>query len=263
MPMDHKTFAGSLQEQMALDDILLTPVEVPPAYTAVVERLRRVVALGLVLPGERLPSERALADSFGVSRVTVREALRVLQGEGVIVTKRGGTGGAIVSSREVSIEQIREELRRARPQLDQLFEFRIAVEGMAARLAAARRDAGQMRRLIASHRSVLESEDVGAFRRADSEFHLTVAEASGNEMLCRAIEDARGSMFNSFDVLPFRLLRETTAAGHAEVIEACRDRRPDDAAEAMTTHLTHAHEEVVRALLEELPVPPNGPHGPR
>src|SRR3954453_15053226 len=102
-------------------DDLLTPVEVAPAYAAVVDRLRRSIALGVVAPGEKLPPERTLADGLGVSRLTVREALRVLQGEGLIVTKRGGSGGAVVTSREVTAEEIRAEVRRTRPQIDEVF----------------------------------------------------------------------------------------------------------------------------------------------
>ena len=75
------------------DEFLMRPLVTPSAYAAVVERIRRALALGVLLPGERLPAERALAEELGVSRVTVREALRVLQGEGLLVTKRdsGGT----------------------------------------------------------------------------------------------------------------------------------------------------------------------------
>jgi DNA-binding FadR family transcriptional regulator len=233
---------------MAIEDGLLSPIQIPPAYAAVVERLRRMVALGQVLPGERLPSERMLAETFGVSRVTVREALRVLQGEGLIVTKRGGAGGAVIASREVSVEQIRQELRRARPQIDQLFEFRTAVESVAAKLAAERHDRQHMRRLADSQRTLLDSKDVGEFRRADSSFHLTVAGASHNLMLYRAIEDARASMFNSFDALPFKVLRESTASGHAAVIRACEVRDGDAASTAMAEHLKQAHDEVISAV---------------
>src|SRR5688572_12085249 len=110
------------------DDALLAPLDVPPAYAAVVDRLRRSIALGIVAPGERLPSERALAAGLGVSRVTVREALRVLQGEGIIVTKRGGAGGAIVTPRAMTAEDVRADFARTRPRIEQVFEFRLAVE---------------------------------------------------------------------------------------------------------------------------------------
>src|SRR5260370_20628724 len=70
----------------------LVPVTVPAAYEQVVQRIRRMITLGEVLPDEHLPTERALAESFHVSRVTVREALRILQGEGLIESRRGPAG---------------------------------------------------------------------------------------------------------------------------------------------------------------------------
>ena len=73
----------------------LVPLTIPAAYEHVVEPIRRMITLGEVLPGEHLPTERVLAESFQVSRVTVREALRILQGEGLIESRRG-PGGATV-----------------------------------------------------------------------------------------------------------------------------------------------------------------------
>src|ERR1700747_3390627 len=74
----------------------LVPVTVPAAYESVVPRIRWMITLGEVLPDEHLPTERALAESFQVSRVTVREALRILQGEGLIDARGrpGGGGGS-------------------------------------------------------------------------------------------------------------------------------------------------------------------------
>ncbi len=65
-------------QAMSHDDFLVAPLHTPPAYAAVVERIQRALTLGLLVPGDRLPAERALSQGMGVSRVTVREALRVL-----------------------------------------------------------------------------------------------------------------------------------------------------------------------------------------
>lgn len=235
---------------MAARDVLFAPLDIPPAYAAVVDRLRRSIALGIVLPGEKLPPERTMAENLGVSRVTVREALRVLQGEGVIVTKRGGAGGAIVTSRDVSIEQIRSEYRRTRPQIDEVFEFRLAVETTAARLAAERRTDAGLHQLTECQDALLASDGIGGFRRADSAFHLAVADASGNAMLRQSIEDARAATFDSMDVHPFRVLRESSAAGHAAVIKAIDRGRADAAAAAMAEHLHQAHAEVLSVLFD-------------
>ena len=229
---------------MTTDDVLLAPLKVPPAYDAVVHRLRRAIALGIVLPGEKLPPERTLAESLGVSRVTIREALRVLQGERLIVTKRGGSGGAVVTARDLTFEQLRE----SRAQIREVFEFRLAVEGMAARLAAERRDDADLLHLAESQTALLASSGIGDFRRADSEFHLAVADASRNPMLRASIEDARAATFEWFDVRPFRVLRETSAEGHAAVIAAIDDHCGDGAASAIVEHLHEAHGEVLAAL---------------
>lgn len=233
---------------MAADDVLLAPLHVPPAYSAVVARLRRAIALGIVLPGERIPPERTLAEHLGVSRVTVREALRVLQGEGILTTKRGGSGGSIVTARDLTLEQLRQELHGTRSQIEDVFEFRLAVEPMAARLAAARRSDVDLERLEQCQRGLLASEGIDDFRRADSEFHLTVADASRNAMLRQSIEDARAATFEWFDVGPFRVQRESSAAGHAEVIDAIARQQQDEAAAAMAEHLHQAHDEVMVAL---------------
>lgn len=229
------------------DDSLLAPLEVPPAYAAVVDRLRRSIALGIVAPGERLPSERALSTGLGVSRVTVREALRVLQGQGLIVTKRGGSGGAIVTP---LLAHSGDALADAsvRNRIERVFEFRLAVETMAARLAAQRRGDADVAILARCQEAVRASERSGDFRRADSTFHLAVADASGNPMLRQSIEDARAVAFNVLDARPFRVLREATAAGHGAVLDAIAARRPDAAAEAMAEHLDVARRELFDAL---------------
>jgi DNA-binding GntR family transcriptional regulator len=220
---------------------VLQPVHLMPAHAVVADRLRRSIALGEVLPGERLPSERSLAQGLQVSRLTVRAALRVLQDEGAIVTRRGGTGGAFVTTRARPIDEDR---------VREVFEYRLAVETGAARLAAARRTQADLARLAEQDRAIRRAADAGAFRRADSAFHLAVADASGNGMLRLAIEDARAATFDAFDALPFRVLRATTARGHAAVARAIEAGDGDAAAQAMAEHLARALDELLAVLRE-------------
>jgi len=230
-----------------MSDFLLRPLETPPAYAAVVERVRRAVALGVLLPGDRLPAERVLAEALGVSRVTVREAIRVLQGEGLLITKRG-SGGTVVSPEAAALDADGggSDLTRMR----EAFEVRLAVETMAARLAAERgRDADpDLAHLDACQEALESSPDVHAFRRADSEFHLTVARLAGNDMLRQVVEDARAAAFSRLDRLDFAVLHETSVRGHAEVIDAIRAGDPEAAAAAMAAHLKQAHDEVYSVL---------------
>jgi DNA-binding FadR family transcriptional regulator len=192
-----------------------------------------------VLPGERLPAERTLARDLRVSRLTVREALRTLQEEGAIVTRRGAAGGAYVVGRSGTLDPAH---------MLEVFEFRLAVETAAARLAAERRTTADLERL-AEHGGALEtSEDAGAFRRADSAFHLAIADASANAMLRASIEDARAATFDAFDEIPFTVLRDTTADGHAAIARAIERRDGADAAGTMAAHLERALAEVLAVL---------------
>ena len=201
------------------EDYLLRPLDAPPAYAAVGDRVRRAVALGVLLPGERLPAERVLAEGLQVSRVTVREALRVLQGEGLLITKRGSSG-TIVSPTVTSMGAEGEYNQRLR----EVFELRLAVETMAARLAAERGVPRDIQWLDTCQKALESSRDVHAFRRADSEFHLAVARMSGNSMLHQVVEDVRAAVFSRLDRHDFAVIYESSIRGHAVVIEAIKGR---------------------------------------
>src|SRR4051794_32910981 len=103
----------------------LAPLTVPAAYEVVTNRLKRAIHLGTVSPGERLPPERELARRLGVSRVTLREALRVLQADGYIVTRHGAHGGPEVTAPP---EVLRAALRERLPEFEELIAFRSVVE---------------------------------------------------------------------------------------------------------------------------------------
>jgi GntR family transcriptional repressor for pyruvate dehydrogenase complex len=232
---------GSLQGMPG--DFLLRPVDAPPAYAAVVDRVRRAVALGVLLPGERLPSERVLAEGLQVSRVTVREALRVLQGEGLLITKRGSSG-TMVSPTLTSLGAEDEYNQRLR----EVFELRLAVETMAARLAAQRGVPQDMTWLDKCQKALQSSGDVHAFRRADSEFHLAVARMSGNSMLHQVIEDVRAAVFSRLDRHDFAVIYESSIRGHGAVIEAIKANDPAAASAAMAAHIEEARDEVMAVL---------------
>lgn len=227
------------------DEFLLRPLDTPPAYAAVVDRIRRAMALGVLLPGDRLPAERALAEELGVSRVTVREALRVLQGEGLLVTKRGNSG-TVVSPTVTNREEHGEYDKR----IAEVFELRLAVETMAAQLAAERVSPQDIQRLRECQAALESSSDMHSFRRADSEFHLTVARISANGMLSNVVEDVRAAVSARLDRYDFAVIYESSIRGHASVIDAIAKHDPEAAAAAMAAHIQEARAEVMAVLSE-------------
>ena len=110
--------------------------------TSLTDRLITAIAVGDYSPGERLPPERDLAASLGVSRATLRQALQHVTELGLIETRRGRAGGAFVASaswEDVAPEVARRTLEIEIPRLLDLYDYRCMVEGMIARAAAERR----------------------------------------------------------------------------------------------------------------------------
>lgn len=215
------------------------------AYELVADQVRRAIHIGRFLPGDKLPPERELANQLGVSRTTVREAIRVLEGEGLVESRRGATGGLRVISRAVSEEILRETMRARLEQIENVFDFRIANEVTAAGLAAERRSAADLAAMEAAldvmrmHGPDADGDPVhhvAAFRAADSDFHLAVASASRNPLLVRAVEDARAAMFVPIGAI-FSRLEDTANEFHQEIHAGIEARDRVRAQESMRAHI--------------------------
>ena len=147
----------------------------------VYQRLRGAIMAGALAPDERLYEQRIAAD-LGVSRTPVREALAMLDAEGLVVS--GRNGGTIV--RRVSVDEVRET-----------YDVRAVVEGHAARLAAERITAEQLavlRRLDDRMKRAMdgphpvENEHVRSLGELNAEFHRAIGAATGNRVLARTME---------------------------------------------------------------------------
>jgi GntR family transcriptional repressor for pyruvate dehydrogenase complex len=156
-----------------------------PVYLQVAEQLREAILDGRLTPGESLPAERELAESFGASRASIREALRALQAQGLIVG--GGAPSRAVVAGDVdrpARDALVDLLRLDRVDLDDLVEFRCLLEADAVRRAARRSDNAR----LSEAREALDAmsaADVSteAFDAADVRFHVALVRACGNEAM--------------------------------------------------------------------------------
>jgi GntR family transcriptional repressor for pyruvate dehydrogenase complex len=212
-------------------------VTVPAAYAVVVDHLRREIHLGRYAPGEKLPPERVHAEQLGVSRVTLREAVRVLEGEGLVEVRRGQTGGTMIRGAQGTSAELRRALRRRLDDVLAIQEFRLAIEPLAAARAAEHRTAAAVKDLRRSLKDLEASTDIGTFRRADSAFHLTIARSADCPPLERAVEDARIAMFEPLDALAFDIVLPSAVEAHTAILEAIESRDPDAARAGMDAHI--------------------------
>jgi GntR family transcriptional regulator, transcriptional repressor for pyruvate dehydrogenase complex len=216
----------------------LAPVTAVPAHELVLEQLRRSIHLGQFVAGDKLPPERELARQLGVSRTTVREAVRVLEEDGMVEIRRGSTGGIIVRTRTTRPAELVRRLREC----EDILDFRIAVETAAARLAAQRRTAADIAALDRAFQAVEQVFLTGAvdcvsvWVRVDTDFHVMIARIARNEYLAAAVEDARANMFMPIGVV-FGHLTERAHDQHRELRDAICAGDPGRAAEAARNHI--------------------------
>ena len=217
---------------------MLRPVRAGNGFEEALEQILQVVRLGLVPGGERLPAERELAERLGISRVTLREVLKVLPGPGA-----GGEQARPVR-RHVRAARARtrhgeDELRRrvAAVDIEDTLRFREVLEVGAAGLCAAHglTDEGADRlrtALAATHDAPLAD-----YRRLDTLLHLTLAELSGSPTLTAQYAAVRATLNDLLDCIPLLVRNlEHSQHQHTALVEAVLDGDADAAREVMREH---------------------------
>ena len=234
--------AGTLKET-------LEPVRHRKVYEEVATRIRRLIADGQLKPGDKLPPERELAAALGVSRTSVRDAIRTLQVSGLLEPRQGE--GTVV--RELSTEKlvapIASALLARRDLLADLLDVRKMIEPAMARQAAHRATADEIRQMEAIlTRQAAKLEAGGLAVEEDSAFHDMIARASRNQVVLKVIDVLMDLLRDGRErSLQVRGRPQRSLRGHRQILEAIRRRDDDAAARAMLSHL----EQIEEMLLPE------------
>lgn len=220
----------------------LSALQSPASHLSVADEIRRLIALGMLAPGDRLPTEREFAERLGIGRLTARRAVRLLVEEGLVATQKGRSGGTFVLDDKHGPMRGVEVTQHLVRDVSDNYDFRLGVEPRAARLAAER--AEEMERLAL--RGLVEGEptSVRAFRALDSRFHLAIASASHNRLLIEAVSKSRAELFRWADPVWERLEWSAVpteerdfARGHRPIAEAVKNGEVDAAEQRMIDHL--------------------------
>jgi DNA-binding FadR family transcriptional regulator len=225
---------------------LLRPVRAGNAFEETVERLLTVIKLGVVGPGERFPAERELAAQLGISRLTLREALRELQQAGYVESRRGRSGGTFVIYTRPAPDagELRRVALRHGHQLTDALVFRLAVETGAAQTLAELMSqpgpgpASQARDVLLARLRDVHAASPPDYRRLDTLFHLSIAELTGSSLLTTACTDARMRLNDLLNAIP--VLRRNihhTALQHTAIVMAILAGDADGARRAVAEHL--------------------------
>jgi len=206
------------------------------AFEDTVGRLLQTIRLGVLAPGGCLPPERELAARLGVSRDTVREAIKSLSDAGYLVSRRGRYGGTFLAERLPVVAGAPGGVNRA--EIDDALRLREILEVGAARMAAEVSLTPAEREVLSARLADVRAADPDDYRRLDSRLHLAIAEAAGSPSLVLLVAENRMRLNALLDRIPL-LGRNITHSDdqHDVIVNAILAGDPDGAGAAMLVHV--------------------------
>ncbi|HEY7010991.1 MAG TPA: GntR family transcriptional regulator [Jatrophihabitantaceae bacterium] len=218
---------------------VFAPVPVRNAFEVTVERLAQAIRLGVLAAGDRLPPERELAETFGVSRMTLREAIKALRDANLVESRRGRGGGTFVVAPPGPRTRPRAVLGRAAAHnLEDTLALRRVVEPGVAALAASRTLSAADRASLRGYLDAATDCEASARRLADSRLHLAIAALGGSASVTKVVADVQMRMdvlLRAIPVLPANIAHSD--AQHAAIVEAILGGHVDGARAEMEEHV--------------------------
>ena len=231
---------------------MLNPVTTERVSDVIAERLTEAIRDGTLQPGDRLPTEAELARDFQVGRTSVREGLQKLRAHGLIESRKGL--GAFVTAAPASdpLADFARWTASDPAAIEQLVEARVALETLAAALAALRAtdpEIDELERLNVAHRNAEGTSDLVA---TDQAFHGAIMAAARNRFVSGAYEVLIHELTDFREkTLALPWASDRSVRGHEAIVGAIRGRAPIEARKAMAEHLWVLYSEIEQAAASE------------
>ena len=219
---------------------------------AIVNRISKAIALGLLKVGERLPPETALSEMFGVAPSTLREALADLRDQGIVATRRGRSGGTFVVKQPfTSADVIKKWFQDTSiAEIRDVGDEHAAIAAATVRLACERAEPHEINRLLELARGVVMTDKSELQARADSRFHIELAVLAQSPRLTNAEIRLQAETVQALWA-PVSLTRdpEQVAAEHLALARAIANDAPEKAQHLVLEHIRHDVHHLVDAKL--------------
>ncbi|MCL4486621.1 MAG: FadR family transcriptional regulator [Chloroflexi bacterium] len=219
-------------------------VRVARASEDIVLQVKDHIFSGKLAPGDRLPSEKELAEQFGLSRTTVRDALRVLESQNLISIKVGAGGGAFVArpSATTISEALTDMLRMQGASSRELIEARRAIEMTTARLAAERATAEDLQAMRAAIDGAHQAQSSGDphFTPHSVNFHVAMAKAAKNRVLLFTVSSFQTLFYETLEkIIPDEQMGARAIQDHEKLLDAIAAHDSERATRIMNEHLVY------------------------
>jgi GntR family transcriptional regulator, transcriptional repressor for pyruvate dehydrogenase complex len=227
------------------------PIDRPRTYDLIAQRLIGLIASSQLEPGAPIPTERELAAAYSVGRSSVREALRILESQGVLAPAPGGTLAVAEAPRPLTRSLRLVMTLTPAAGARELFELRRIIEVEAAGLAASRRRAAHLDHMhdaVAEMAAGLEAGAAARYIDADVRFHMAIAEATGNGLVVCCMDAIRDILREALLAI-FEIPRSASRAvdEHRVILDAISERDAKRAAEATRAHLDRVESDLQQA----------------
>jgi len=226
---------------------MLKAIKKTRIYEEVVSQIHELIREGKFKAGDQLPSERELAETFKVSRTSVREALRALETQGLVVS-RTGTGTFIADLPiESLVAPLATLLIEEKNALADIFEMRKLIEPHIASLAAERatkRDIERMKRILEKQRAEVDQGATGV--EEDAEFHFSIGRATQNQALEKLVSGLMDILSHSREEslqTPGR--SQASLDSHHKILSAIEAHDKERARKATLSHIEHVEQNVL------------------
>ena len=220
---------------MAAADFSPVPIQKKSLSDEIVFQIKEMIADGRLKPNQKLPTEQELCKAFSVGRTTVREALMALTALGLV--KRNKHNSYVTDVAEHPLREFYLQLMTDHYDVSQLYEARLMLEGLVARLACQRVLEEQLQQLEALNRQ-MQSDDVEEYIRADIAYHNLIMLAADNRVLSEMYQVIRLLLEKSQrEIAQQEEVRATSRAQHREIWEALKKRDGDAAMSRMNQHI--------------------------
>jgi len=209
----------------------------------IIQQIKSQIKKGILKPGEKLPSERKLADQLGVSRASVREAIQALAFSGYLEVIQGkGTYILEIAIKYDEIVNFFSEFSNY--SLDYLMEARIMLEGEFARLAALNASQEEIDVIERVFNEIASSKDLNTFFVKDLEFHLTIAKATHNPIMNGLMKIIGEMLYKETQKITekSKYTKEDTIENTRNLIQAVKQRNAEQAKELMGKHIGNIRE---------------------
>jgi GntR family transcriptional repressor for pyruvate dehydrogenase complex len=228
---------------------MLKAIKKTRIYEEVVSQIHELIREGKFKAGDQLPSERELAETFKVSRTSVREALRALESKGLVIS-RTGMGNFIADLPiESLVAPLASILLEEKGALADIFEVRRLMEPQIASLAAERatpKDIERMKKILEEQKEEVERSGTGV--EADAEFHFAIGQATQNQALEKLVSGLMDILSHSREEslqTPGR--NEASLASHQKILAAIETHDKKRARKAMLDHIERVEQNVLSA----------------